>query len=84
MQRVEVDELRRAGIDVDNTDKALDLIKSSGLTATALSDSDIDNIESLKQRALAPISDAKPRKMKSAVRLDNKADDEVGYIDQDI
>ena len=84
MQRVEVDELRRAGIDVDNTDKALDLIKSSGLTATALSDSDIDNIESLKQRALAPISDVKPRKMKSAVRLDNKADDEVGYIDQDI
>ena len=60
------------------------LIKSSGLTATALTDSDIDNIESLKQRALAPISDSKPRKMKSAVRLDNKADDEVGYIDQDI
>lgn len=40
-QKEEVDMLRQGGIDVDNTDKALDLIKMSGLKATSLSDTDI-------------------------------------------
>jgi hypothetical protein len=75
--------LRAAGIDVDNTDKALAIAKASSLTASELTDSDIQNIESLKERAMAPISEA-PKKIKFRVMLAKQADDEVGFIERDI
>lgn len=75
--------MRAAGIDVDNTDRALAIAKASSLTASELTDSDIQNIESLKERAMAPISEA-PKKVKSRVMLASQANDEVGFIERDI